>query len=64
LGCVAFADLAGILMERYVPHEVRAVFDAPVAMPPSKQLGRIGLVTAPILATFSSWGIDERHHSS
>ncbi len=42
---VAFANLAGVLIERNVPHIVRAVFDAPVAPPPSEQLGRIGLVT-------------------
>ena len=42
---IAFADFAGILMERDVPHVVRAVFDAPVATPPVEQLGRIGLFT-------------------
>lgn len=42
---IAFADLAGVLSKRDVPHVVRAVFDAPVATPPGEQLGRIGLVT-------------------
>ena len=42
---IAFADLAGVFSKGDVPHVVRAVFDAPVATPPSEQLGRIGLVT-------------------
>ncbi len=41
---VAFADAAGILIERDVADVVRTVFDAPVASPPSEQLGRTGLV--------------------
>jgi len=42
---IAFADLAGILVERDIPHIVRTVFDVPVAPPPSKQLARVCSVT-------------------
>ncbi len=38
---IALANAAGVLVERDVPHIVGTVFDAPVATPPSEQLGRI-----------------------